>query len=592
MRRLGLRAYLVVVLPFVACAGAPQLASNSPSAVSAGSANTTVPRAFSLPAPALAAAPWLDAPLAPVRPCELDDFQNSFNDSAFDRPPYVDDTLWERSVVSANVDTAIVRTRRLVLAVSRTRGVLGSLSLPNKTTWVGLSGHNRIFAATADGTLYRADATSPFMFEQQVNIPGATRWDSGGSEVAVLANGALMRSVDEGASFVQVAVPDADVRELAIRFDGVVVVQGNHRATGLSDAWLASDGGAFQRSTFALSSLFRWGGIIGSSDECGTELAADGRTWIHNPSALHWRNGLSDWPTQALETSSRLNVLDNPPSLIERPRQPGQDAPVLRANRGRTCTGHHATHAPAVKLASPATPGPHGAGASAISGRLDRDPPPYNTSLVWLSDGLVEHGTISRVSQLALLSRHPASLGAVQAPCAPARVFSTGGIGLVVCATNTVEASIFTIDREGHAFAEGALRVRSLDDLSLASAQDGTLLLRSQWGAAERGAFVRSPLALGSAGAWRSIPLEDAVEVRVADGGALLLITTGHVPLPATFSLTLARPGERRELFHGIPVDGSLLDLHVNRDKLVARTKPFGSHTARCQTLTASGLLE
>jgi hypothetical protein len=103
---------------------------------------------------------------------------------------------------------------------------------------------------------------------------------------------------------------------------------------------------------------------------------------------------------------------------------------------------------------------------------------------------------------------------------------------------------------------------------------------------------VRSPVALGSANAWRSIALGHAVEVRVAEGAGLLLIETGHFAVPATSTLTLDRPGERRELARNIAVEGSLLDLYVNRDSLVARTMPFETHRERCQTLTASGRLE
>jgi hypothetical protein len=592
--RLGFGALLVIASTLVACTGVRQRATEPPRAIKGRNPGPALDAAFVLPATTLPSAPWLEAPLAPPRPCEVDMLQDVSENTAFDRPPYVDDTLSERRVVAANVDTAIVQTRRMTLAVSRTRGALGSLSLPNDTRWIGLSGNGSIYAATTDGTLYRSEPSPPFVFQRQASVPDATRWDSGGRVVAALANGRVMRSLDEGTTFAEVLIdPSAVLTELAVRFDGITVVQGSHRSTGVPDAWIARDGGAFQRSTFPVSSLYRLGGIIGSSDPCSPEMAADGRTWIYGHGRSLWPDGLSDWPTRAFETSSRLTMLDNPPSFIELPRRAGPDALVAQFNR---CDprGSHRTLAPRIKMDShPAVP-LHGAGAAAISGRLDREAAPCNTDLLWLSDGLADHEAVARASHMAVLSRHPATLRIIVPPCSHGRLFSTGGIGLVVCRSpsDIVDALVMTIDREGQAFAEGSLPFSDLDALTLASTPDGTLLLRSRWGDVDRQAFVRSPVALGSANAWRSVALGNAVEVRVAEGAGLLLIETGYVPIPSTFTLTLDRPGERRELLRSIVVDGSLLDLYVNHDNLVARTKPFETHSERCQTVTAAGRLE
>ncbi len=595
-RQSGLGALFVVASTFFACTGARQRATEPPRAIKDRNTGPALDAAFVLPATTLPSAPWLEAPLAPPRSCEVDMLQNFGENTAFDRPPYVDDTLSERRVVAANVDMAIVQTRRMTLAVSRTQGVLGSLSLPNDTRWIGLSGNGRIYAATTDGTLYHSEPSPPFVFQRQASVPDATRWDSGGRVVAALAQGRLMRSLDEGTTFAEVLVdPNAVLTELAVRFDDITVVQGSHRSTGAPDAWIARDGGAFQRSTFPISSLYREDGIIGSRDPCSPELAADGMTWIYRNGPSRWRDGLSDWPTRAFETSSRLNVLDNPPSFIELPRSAGSEALVAQFNR---CDPHgygwHRTRAPAVKLSAPPASRVHGAGSAAISGRLDRDAAPTNTDLVWLSDGLADHETVARVSHMAVLSRHPANLRVIVPPCSHGRLFSTGGIGIVICRSpsDAVNAFVTTIDREGQAFAEGSLPLSDLDALTLASARDGTLLLRSRWGDVDRQAFVRSPVALGCVNAWRSVALENAVEVRVAEGAGLLLIETGHVPIPSTFTLTLDRPGERLALLRSIAVDGLLLDLYVNHGNLVARTKPFETHSERCQTVTASGRLE
>jgi hypothetical protein len=595
--RLGLGALLVLASTFVACTGARQRATEPPRAITGRNTGPALDAAFVLPATTLPSAPWLEAPLAPPKSCEVDMLLNVTENTAFDRPPYVDDSLSERHVVAANVDMAIVQTRRMTLAVSRTQGVLGSLSLPEDTRWIGLSALGNIFAATTDGTLYRSDPSPPLVFQRQANVPGATRWDSGGRVVAALANGRVMRSLDEGATFQEIPVDrDADIDELAVRFDGVMVVQGSRRSTGASDAWLARDGGAFQRSTFPVSSLYRSGGIIAGSDSRCPELAADGRTWIYGRWLTTWPDGPSDWPTRAFETSSRLTMLDNPPSFIELPRRPGPQDKVARANSARAnrCEGSHKTRAPRIKLSADSTVPLHGAGAAAISGRLDRDAAPTNTDLVWLSDGRVDHETVARASHMAVLSRQPANLRIIVPPCSHGRLFSTGGIGLVICRSPSATAGTFvtTIDREGQAFAEGVLPFSDLDALTLASAPDGTLLFRSRWGDVDRQAFVRSPVALGSVNAWRSVALGNAVEVRVVEGAGLLLIETGHVPIPSTFTLTLDRPGERRELLRSIVVDGSLLDLYVNHGNLVARTKPLESHSERCQTVTESGRLE
>jgi len=596
MWRSGLGAFLVVASTFVACTGARQRATEPPRAVKDRNAGPALDAAFVLPATTLPSAPWLEAPLAPPRSCEVDALQDALRNAAFELPPYVDDTLSERRVVAANVDSAIVQTRRMTLAISRTQGALGSLSLPNDTRWIGLSGNGSIYAATTDGTLYRSEPSPPFVFQRQASVPDATRWDSGGHVVAALANGRVMRSLDEGATFAEVLVdPSAVLAEVAVRFDGITVVQGSHRSTGIADAWIARDGGALQRSTFPISSLYREGGIIGSRDPCSPELAADGMTWIYRKGPSPWRDGLSDWPTRAFETNSCLTALDNPPSFIELPRRPGPEALVAQFNR---CNPHgygwHRTRAPRIKLSADSTVHLHGAGAAAISGRLDRDAAPTNTDLVWLSDGLVDHETVARASHMAVLSRHPANLRIIVSPCSHGRLFSTGGIGVVICRSpsDAVDASVTTIDREGRAFAEGSLPFSDLNALTLASAPDGTLLFRSRWGDVDRQAFVRSPVTLGSVNAWRSVALGNAVEVRVAEGAGLLLIETGHVPIPSTFTLTLDRPGERRELLRSIAVDGSLLDLYLNHRNLVARTKPFETHSERCQTVTASGRLE
>jgi len=93
MWRSGLGAFLVVASTLVACSGARQRATEPPRAIKDRNTDPALDAAFALPATTLPSAPWLEAPLAAPRSCEVDMLQTFGENTAFDRPPYVDDTL-------------------------------------------------------------------------------------------------------------------------------------------------------------------------------------------------------------------------------------------------------------------------------------------------------------------------------------------------------------------------------------------------------------------------------------------------------------------------------------------------------------------
>jgi hypothetical protein len=156
--------------------------------------------------------------------------------------------------------------------------------------------------------------------------------------------------------------------------------------------------------------------------------------------------------------------------------------------------------------------------------------------------------------------------------CRPRRAVAVGGLALLVCEGATT--TLWAAQPNGTWSGEGTLPIRPADVGTFALAADGTIVLRASWSdPAKRRAFVRAPHLAGDPAAWREISLGDALDVRVAPGGGALLLSAPEVD-GKTLAVTLDAPTGRSPLAAKIALDAHLVDVSIERGKLVVWTLP------------------
>jgi hypothetical protein len=591
---------LALIATLTACAARPALESTArPTRL--GTPGTerpderARPRPLELPASRFATAPWLEpGPAVLADPSLAGD------------PPL----LPRAESVFVGRTGALARIGESVFGFSEASGITGPLELPEGTSWAGLDGRGRVLAATNTGELLRAPnlehARTRTAFVAVAHVPEAIAWDTNGEFVAAATTASVLLSSDGGQSFRRLGhVEGPPIVRVFVRSDGVVAAQADARVESPHATWLASPTRAPRPSHLWPSELERAGDRIAARYPDYPVLSRDG---------LHWAADESDGSAD-FETASWVRVLSlsDRPAGLTRDFSPALGRPPPPAPRSgqeprwvRSTSGSHRTVAPQIVLEHRETVRTRCACAAYLSGLVDPEPTPARHALALFSDGRCdaahEDAEAQRAEPCALdapWSRPPTaavldrSTGVVTTPrlppdCQPEALLSTGGIGVVLCAPTPrlPRISLYLLDRSGQSYRELELDVPTAREArSLSRAPDGTLLLRAGWDTSStlgdpaslrRRAFVRSPLPLGHAEAWREVDVSDATEVRVDLGGGLVLVNVSRtVPCPGSFELELDRPDEpRARLGTRVRVEGTLVDLFIRGRRIYAAVDP------------------
>lgn len=437
------------------------------------------------------------------------------------------------------------------MGVRRGTKMVDGLAIPADPKWVGVGGDAQIYYATESGALHRATleaARAPFMLLGAA--PGATHWDVQGSTV-VASDDTHVWVWAKGATTPHAYTHPERIGKAWTRADGVVVF-GDARA-----AYVSADGGrTWTRTALGdMRGLRRRGQQIAQRPSApmprGSDLMPDqpGRCaqgaltvdlkWVA-PGESHWQHG-KGWDT-VFSVKERARMPRGLPDGVGLAAVKGGDDAAAeiakcRADReayfggsggggiaggGRRCAGLGCMDAPPVPH-RPVRFGLLGDGECAPDdGAAQIRPEAPKRGPLWrrepsMCPGLTRAGTLVRVTAEALEAVPPIK------DCAPERVYSVGGLGVVSCIEADGGRALVVLD------GAGAPRER----LSIAGrpghlgvADDGTIVAAVHGEASIDGA-VRRPLALGAANAWRIERMPDARIWRPGPQGNAIALTPG-----------------------------------------------------------------
>lgn len=476
-------------------------------------------------------------------------------------------TVSPDKLVQENVGVDIVSLGGRFYAYDEEHGASGPFAPPGGAEWLGIDATGAVWAARRDGAILRSRdvvaALHAHAYERIATEPGIRDFDVNGMH-AVAAAGSDLVLIDTRDNRVRrIRRPGAlSLDRARVRSDGVVI------AAGRNDNWRVVLLGSRGRGAWRVESLWgapeRAGDFVMAGGVCFT-LARDGVGWFDSvnatePDVLH-----RFWVHQ------RVVAYGPEPSfrrLADLPAHGRREPPD-------SCGGSHRTRAPRVKIGHEETWVASCAGAARVMGAIHpaKDDARYHFGLLAdgtcnLSDDWECSSTdpLTRRPHAAVLDRDANRLQIAVLPdgCHAVRMLSAAGAGMLLCRSED-GIRIETLDPSGRWHREADLAGADPRALTLETARDGTMLLRSKWlDLAKRRAWVRRPLALGRAGAWRRLDVSDLIELRAVPGGNVLGIKLeSAAPVPETFSIVLVSAARRRMLAHRVTIVGALDDFDL-----------------------------
>lgn len=579
-----------------AVATPPPERARRPGAASPGPADAQAPKhaspaALLVTPPKSAPAPWRLPPLSHEK-----------------RNPF--ETL---QVVATDSRLSLVRTPAGLFAADDRLGVVGPLAPPVRATWVGLGAGHTVLAALAGGSLLvaaGAPAAARGLFKPLAAVPGATRWDAAGRFVAAATAARVFLSTDGGRHFrprSQGLPAGFRVGRVRVRDDGVVAVRGAVGRRAREVTYVARRRHRFARARFQPAGLQRrgpwiWNGYWG----CPAVLARDGRHWVRV------RHRMLD------RAPDREGLFDTSHQLVAR-AEPGPRkvllAPAARAPaelRGADKGCHRPSSADRLAVQAQANTGflevlgTSSAGGNygqMVSGGLAGQLSCRDWSCVrrgnraidlrvprssyLLADGACAAADADKSGACrpgARFVRRPhivvIDLAAMRAsilalPHGCARRAATGaaaGLALLFCRAGAGATRVYALD--GTRWRDEAtlpVSARAIWLPELRAAPDGTIALYPR--CPNRGqscrAFVRVPVAIGAAHAWREVAPAGAVGFWVVGGGAILALRDlGEQGRAHRVTFTLSTPAGDRDLVTGVKIRADVDMLQVRHGRI------------------------
>jgi hypothetical protein len=533
------------------------------------------------------------------------------------RPPFD----FAGTVLGWGRGAALLRVEKAVFAASDGAGLVGPLEVPPGSIWVGLARQDAVFAADAEGALWRADdlqaATRGKGF-QRINAistalekssgTGPLHWSSAGDFLVAAFVADVYVSSDGGDTFdVSTPAPALRLERVVARFDGVIVVQGRTRAQqsfpseyqrqwaklrGTSEVYVpepnpakslpttlisVNGGKTWQRSSFQPAELRVEGSWIkGAPAKANLPirvLARDGKTWldqmlVETPSLLEWESALGFGPeVQAYPAlRRRFSHAPEPPAPVSR-RHEQKSAPGLLPDRQsdfpirfELCRGPEC-----LRGIDPPRPPParfeYGFLSDAVCAAAASAPSPRECG----SAPLVRPPSVGILDR----ARNELTLARLPRGCAPKRLEGVLGIGVLLC-EHDGKTRVELVDDRGRFFRDTELGLAPGALAPISSAADGTLLLQELCVTGRPcTAHVRLPVALGAPAAWRAVTETSVIAFRVAPRGVLLAIGAAPVDRRRVQVQTLYPDGRRNELVTSEPLEQDLRQLDVRGGQIV-----------------------
>ena len=447
--------------------------------------------------------------------------------------------------------------------------VVQGLAIPAKPKWVGVGGDGRIYYATAEGALFQATLeTAKAPFTAMGAAPGAAHWDVQG-ETVVASDDTRVWTWSKGATTPHRYTHPQDIGSAWTRADGVVVFGDAAGASVSADGgrtWthsalgnmrgLRRDGQrVVQRPSAPMPGNF---GQREYPSRCAQGVLTADLKWVV-PADDYWGRRDERWSQVfALHAGARgLAALPNGRGMAA--PQEGIDAAAeiakCRADReayfkrggaggiaamGRGCAGLACLDAPS----APATPirfallgdgGCAGDSERVIITPVAAKKRTFGRQVPAGCAGLKRAGTLMRVTATDF-----APLPAI-ANCAPERIDSMAGIGVVSCVEANGARALVVLDDKGVERERLALTSRPHQ---LGSASDGTLAVTLS---GTHAGAIRRPVALGAANAWRIDTVPGAEVWRPAPGGHGIALASG-----SKAEAVFARPSVHRTRVDGV----------------------------------------
>lgn len=563
------------------------------------------PDTFALALPEMAAAPWSLPPFEPGRTHPLD----------------------HANVIAASRGIAIAKARDILIGSSTTTGIVGALRMPERAMWHEIVAGDLILVADEQGQLWRAPTLEVAVqrgFERVARVTGAKRWDASGHFVIAVEEpssrpsgpGLSSRpsgpgatawiSADGGATFGPMTSPGkGTIETMVVRDDGVVVAQMSHKVRNKSTytVMLSGDAGrTWSRSAWHPFSVYRHGGwIIGDDSAADRDivglLASDGKAWSKHGRVWEeisangegWRLDFAHDPALAPDGRVRADAMDlvAPPP----PARPLRGKPLVLDDKtfglsgigGGTGFGESGV--------------PHCKGVSCLHSSVGEAPFPVAIDVLGFGDARCAVATTPcpfaerRSPHFAVFDHRHAQFDLVQLPtaCADVEIVDAGGLTLVGCALGDHRV-VYGVDPTGKVARESITADGAAPwSLGLVSmATDGTIWI-PQEGACDRWAagWVRRPLAVGAADAWRHVVAERARAWRAVGAGIAIGVIDRGDSLAA---LQLDHPdGHSEVVLDGIRVAIDVTGVSVKDGRVVFWDGAEGKVVQRDGSLVATG---
>jgi hypothetical protein len=536
--------------------------------------------------------------------------------SAAQRPPFE----LAATVLSWGRSAALLQVEKSVFAASANAGLTGPLELPPGVIWVGFARKDALFAADAEGALWRADDLSAAVRAKgfrRINAistaleksagAGPLHWSSAGDYLVAAFMSDVYVSSDGGDTF-DVSTPARTLRleRVVARYDGVIVVQGRTPAQqsfpseyqrqwaklrGTSEVYVpdpdpakslpitlisSNAGRTWARSTFQPLELRVEGswitGTAAKADRPARLLASDGKSWIDEslaepPALLDWRSALRLGPdVQAYPPlPRRFTHAPGPPGRAPRPKQGQRVKPLPESHASVEMRFDHCRGAECLRGIDPPAPPParfeYGFFSDAVCAAAGSEPARRECG----SAPLVRPpsiGILDRVRTELTLARLPRG-------CAPRRLEGAAGIGVLLCDIDG-KTRVELLDDRGRSFPDAELMLEAAALAPLTAAPDGTLLLQEMCVTGRScTAHVRLPVALGAPNAWRAVTETDVIAFRAAPRGVVLVIAASPADARRVAVRALHPGGRRQELVVSEPLPIDLLQLGVESGQIV-----------------------
>ncbi len=477
------------------------------------------------------------------------------------------------------------------LAFHVDRGLLGPIVTPKDSKLVALDGSDALWVGTKDSLSRAADLVDAKngKFQKVLSIPYAADFSVTDGMVVAADASTLHITRDSGKTFTKVKpAGDLSIDEVYARNDGLIAVVGSDKA-GERAFLIAKDGAAFTPSVFMPKNVQQIGSHIYGNGCPGGILSSDGKTWNE------W-DGEYGSPFSGSEWGSALNVSAFPgafsSSSLKTHTSPPAPAPDKQGITGKpgSCQKGGLGGVGMGGFGRGRRRGGACSGVTCVRASIGEEPRNTNNQVGFYTDGACDRdgkGLCQRPFKRwphVWMTQAKAPID-LPAGCAPIRILTAGGIGVLLCENDAKTHSVYTIAKDGVFHAEGTVAALATDAITIAS--DGTLLIHPVCNEKAVGptamcpaALVRNPVALGTANAWRSVG--PAFAYRVLPGGAALTIG-GDGDLKV--QLAIDRAGKSTPWGPAITLTADLLDLDVLKDRVVliqqmTSRKEFKSYVA------------